>query len=78
MSAQRLHDKFKCPTLQPLQNGQHAELIGLMAANGVRGTVFHVLSHIPEQYEELYTVLVDDRSVVTFEVPRTAGKLAKP
>jgi hypothetical protein len=46
-----------------------------MAANGVRGTVFHMLDHIQEQYEEIYTVLVDDRSVVTFEVPRTAGTL---
>jgi hypothetical protein len=46
-----------------------------MAANGERGTVFHVLNHIPEQYEDIYTVLVDDRSVVTFEIPRAAGAL---
>lgn len=34
-----------------------------------------MLEHIIEQYEDLYTVLVDDGSVVTFEVPRTAGTL---
>jgi hypothetical protein len=70
MSAQRLHDKYKSRTLQPHQSSQDADLIGLMAANGVCGTVFHMLDHIPEQFEDIYTVLV-----VTFEVPRTAGTL---
>jgi hypothetical protein len=46
-----------------------------MAANGLRGTVFHVLNNIPEQYEDIYTVLIDDRSVVTFDIPRTVGAL---
>ncbi|MHC2333500.1 hypothetical protein [Bradyrhizobium sp. USDA 4454] len=46
-----------------------------MAANGERGTVFHLLSHIREQYEDIYTVLIDDRSVVTFEIPRAAGAM---
>jgi hypothetical protein len=45
-----------------------------MAANGEGGTVFHELNHIFEQYEDIYTVLIDDRSVVTFEIPRVAGR----
>lgn len=75
MSPQRLHDKYKSSVLQPDENGRDADLINLMAANGERGTVFHVLNHIMEQYEDIYTVLIDDRSVVTFEIPRTAAEL---
>jgi hypothetical protein len=75
MSPQRLHDKYKSRILQPHESSQDADLISLMAANGLRGTVFHVLNNIPEQYEDIYTVLIDDRSVVTFEIPRTAGAL---
>ncbi|MBR0719348.1 hypothetical protein [Bradyrhizobium liaoningense] len=75
MSPKRLHDKYKSRILQPEDSGD-AALINFMAANGERGTVFHVLGHILEQYEDIYTVLIDDRSVVTFEIPRTAGALA--
>jgi hypothetical protein len=76
MSPQRLHDKYKSRILQPDESRQDADFICLMRANGVVGTVFHVLKWIPEQYEDVYTVLIDDRSVVTFEIPRTAGALA--
>lgn len=75
MSPKRLHDKYKSRILQPDENSRDAILITLMTANGERGTVFHVLNHIPEQYEDIYTVLIDDRSVVSFEIPRTAGAL---
>ena len=75
MSPQRLHDKYKSRILQPHESSRDADLIGLMAANGERGTVFHVLNHIQEQYEDIYTVLIDDRSVVTFEIPRAAGAM---
>src|SRR6187402_613138 len=75
MSPQRLHDKYQPSILKPHEGGRDADLVNLLAANGERGTVFHVLKHIPEQYEDIYTVLIDDRSIVTFEVPRAAGVL---
>lgn len=75
MSPQRFNDKYQSRILKPHESARDADLINLMAANGERGTVFHVLNHIPEQYEDIYTVLIDDRSVVTFEIPRAAGAL---
>ncbi|MBR1176137.1 hypothetical protein JQ617_19435 [Bradyrhizobium sp. KB893862 SZCCT0404] len=75
MSPQRLDDRYKSRILQPNESSRDADLINLMAANGERGAVFHVLNHIPEQYEDIYTVLIDDRSVVTLEIPRAAGAL---
>jgi hypothetical protein len=74
MSAQRLHDKYKSNTLQPDQVS-HADLISLMAANGASGAIFHVLAHTPSQLEDIYAILIDDRLVAAFEVPRTAGAL---
>ncbi|RYG87500.1 MAG: hypothetical protein EON58_20695 [Alphaproteobacteria bacterium] len=47
-----------------------------MSEHGVRGVVFQILRHIPEQGEDLYTVLVDDSLVVEFEVPRTTRMTA--
>ncbi|WP_156384822.1 hypothetical protein [Rhizobium sp. Leaf453] len=53
-----------------------AELVALMSEHGVRGFVFQILRHIPEQGEDLYTVLVDDSLVVEFEVTRTTKMTA--
>ncbi len=72
MSPQRLHDKYSTYILQPDRVPHDAKLIALMDGKGVRGSVFQILKHIPEQGEDLYTFLVDDRLVVEFEVPRTA------
>lgn len=65
MSPQRLYDKYKTHQISD------ADLIALIEANGAGGKIFHLLDRLPEQYEDLYTVLVDDRLVVRFEVPRT-------
>jgi len=73
---QQPQDRYKSRALQPDEGSRDADLINLMAANGERGTVFHVLNLITEQYEDIYTVLIDDRSVVTFEIPRAAGALS--
>lgn len=75
MSPQGHHDKYKSRTLHPQESSRDADLISLMAANGEGGTVFHVLNHISEQYEDIYTALIDDRTVVTFEIPRAAGAM---
>lgn len=39
------------------------------------GSVYHVLGHINEQYEDIYTILVDDQSVLQFEVPRSSDPI---
>lgn len=71
MSPQRLNDKYSTYVLQPDRVMRDAELVALMSEHDVRGFVFQILRHIPEQGEDLYTVLVDDSLVVEFEVPRT-------
>jgi hypothetical protein len=35
--------------------------------------VFHLLSHIPEQYEDIFVVLVNDSEVISFEMDRDTG-----
>lgn len=69
-------DRYWCPVLTPNEVISHARLVSLMAQNGATGAVFHVLGHIPEECEDLYTVLVDGRLVVEFEVPRLPGSAA--
>lgn len=71
MSPQRLNDRYSTYVLQPDREMSDAELVALMSEHGVRGFIFQILRHIPEQGEDLYTVLVDDNFVVEFEVPRT-------
>ncbi|MBD9647629.1 hypothetical protein IB267_04595 [Ensifer sp. ENS09] len=70
MPARALRDRYKSPLLQPDENSRHAHLVELLAADGVSGAVVHVLKHVSEQGEDIYTLLVDDRLVASFEVPR--------
>lgn len=44
---------------------------------GVHGTVFHLLGHTPEQYEDIYVVLVDGKQVLSFEVSHDDPKPAE-
>jgi len=76
MLPQRLNDRYSTYVLQPDREISDAELVALMSEHGVRGVVFQILRHIPEQGEDLYTVLVDDSLVVEFEVPRTTRMTA--
>lgn len=47
----------------------------LVQALGVPGSIFHVLHVVPEQGEDLYTLLCDDQRVLSFEVPRGESPL---
>jgi len=76
MLPQRLNERYSTYVLQPDREISDAELVALMSEHGVRGVVFQILRHIPEQGEDLYTVLVDDSLVVEFEVPRTTRMTA--
>ena len=71
MSPQRLNVSVSTCVLQPDRQVCDAKLVALMSEQGVRGSVFHVLRHVSEQGEDLYTMLVDDSLVVKFGVPRT-------
>jgi hypothetical protein len=72
----RLTDRFEqYPELEPESSAQHAALIDLVHRLGISGSVFHVVEHVVDQGEDLYTLLCDDQLVVSFEVPRGTSPL---
>jgi len=75
MSSAAAQRQYKSRTLQPHQSSQDGDVIGPHGRKWRTRHRFRMLDHIPEQFEDINTVRVDDRSVVTFEVPRTAGTL---
>lgn len=56
--------------MRPESNAWAREIIGLVESLAPGGSIFHCLTHTPEQYEDLLVILVDDRMVVRFELPR--------
>ena len=70
----RLTNRFEgYRRLQPAKFQRDAALLELVQSLGIDGSVFHILNEIPEQGEDLFTLLCDDQLVVSFEVPR--GKI---
>ncbi|MGJ5140164.1 hypothetical protein ACQR1V_19415 [Bradyrhizobium oligotrophicum] len=65
----RLRDRYELNALLP-EDVRRAELLTLIDRLCPGGSIHHVLWHIPEQAEDVYTILVDDHSVVSFDVPR--------
>ncbi|MGJ4915697.1 hypothetical protein [Bradyrhizobium oligotrophicum] len=65
----RLTDRFQVGALLP-DDAASAELLRLLDRVCPGGSTYHVLTHIPEQCEDVYTILIDDHSVASFEVPR--------
>lgn len=67
---QRLTDRDEVPEID-----RDNDLITALGKIGQDGAVFHSLRWIPDQYEDFYTILVDDRIVVKFEVDRKLGTI---
>jgi len=65
----RLPDRYEVYALLP-EDVRRAELLSLINRVCPGGSIHHVLRFIPEQAEDVYTILVDDHSVVSFDVPR--------
>lgn len=55
--------------LQPDKSERDAALMQLVKSLGQDGEVFHVLRDIPEQGEDVLTILCDDHTVVSFDLP---------
>ncbi|RFZ88227.1 hypothetical protein D0Y60_10355 [Shinella sp. WSJ-2] len=73
----RLTNRFEGYTrLQPEKFERHAALLELIQSLGIVGSVFYVLSEIPEQGEDLLTLLCDDQLVISFELPRQKIQLS--
>lgn len=74
--ASRLTDRFEpYPRLDEKSCEPSAALLDLLYRLEVEGSVFHVIEHIPEQTEDVFTVLCDDQIVLSFEVPRNTSPL---
>ncbi len=69
--AARLTNRFETyRRLQPERSEFAAALVELVRSLGLDGSVFHVIQDVPEQGEDLVTLLSDDQTVISFEVPR--------
>ena len=60
----------KAARMRSESNAWAREIIGLVDDLVAAGSVYHCLTHTPEQCEDLLVILVDDRAVVSFELPR--------
>jgi hypothetical protein len=66
-------DRYHIPQLRA-ENSDEAKVIKAVQEIAQRGSTYHVLRYVPKQTEDLYIVLVDDRMVVSLELPRTSGE----
>lgn len=46
-------------------------ILKALASVDMAGRLHHLVSEIPDQFEDFYTVLIDDREVVSFELSRS-------
>ncbi|WP_316231572.1 hypothetical protein [Bradyrhizobium sp. SZCCHNR1051] len=70
----RLTDRYQVNVLLP-EDAFRAELLRQIDRVCPGGSTCHVLRHIPEQGEDVYTILIDDHTVVSFDAPRGGGPL---
>ena len=59
--------------LRPEEGDRARKLVAIVDQLLPGGSVYHVLADTPSQMEDVLAVLVDDRAVVAFELPRQAG-----
>ncbi|MGJ4890460.1 hypothetical protein ACQR1Y_19850 [Bradyrhizobium sp. HKCCYLRH3099] len=71
----RLTDRDQFDLLLP-EDAYRAELLGQLDRVCPSGSIYHVLKLIPEQCEDVYTILVDDHTVASFDVPRGGRPMA--
>lgn len=76
MSPARRTDRYKPSRLDPSLDPKDRILAQIARHLCQSGSVYHVLVHTPDQFEDLYVILVDDHSVVSFELARGAGLMA--
>jgi hypothetical protein len=62
----------KAPLIEP-----GSKILRYLELLGVHGAVLHLLGHTPEQYEDVYVVLIDGNRVVSFEVSHDGSKPAE-
>jgi hypothetical protein len=77
MSPNRLNDRDQISLLLPSADRRDDVLVQAVVDLGGEGSVYHLLAHIPEQGEDIYTVLIDDHSVACFELSREDGSIIR-
>jgi hypothetical protein len=51
-----------------------SKVVEYLASLGFGGRVFHLLVDVPEQYEDIYVVMIDAETIVSFEVPHDSNE----
>jgi len=59
--------------LRPDSNEHALHLVEIIESLRPGGLVFHLLAHTPSSDSELFVVLIDDQSVLSFELPKPEG-----
>lgn len=71
LSEQELKQHVMRSRLRPIAGARDAKIYRALRSIIESGSVFYVLEDVPEQCEDLFSILVDDRNVVGFELDRT-------
>lgn len=71
MAKRYLNDRYSAEgkLLSP-DSERDRRILDALTSFGVSGTTYHLVSDIPDQFEDFYAVLIDDREVVSFELLR--------
>ncbi|WP_144378826.1 hypothetical protein [Mesorhizobium amorphae] len=71
MAKRYLRDRYSTEgTLLSVASERDRRILDALGSIGVAGTLHHLVSEIPDQFEDFYTVLIDGRDVVSFELPK--------
>lgn len=72
MSSKYLNDRYGIEGTRLRPEGNHRDqiLVDRLRILDVEGTVYHLMEEIPDQFEDFYTIMVDDRLVVRFALGR--------
>jgi hypothetical protein len=74
ITEQELRQDMADARLRPEADNRDARIFRALRHITDDGSVFYVLADIPEQFEDILCVLVDDRKVVAFELKRSDPK----
>lgn len=68
----RLEDRYDVESirLKPETSARDSKIFEAVSSIGLRGTTLHLLNEVPDQFEDQYTVLIDAKLVVSFELLR--------
>ncbi|HEV2505767.1 MAG TPA: hypothetical protein VGV39_22000 [Mesorhizobium sp.] len=78
MTKRYLRDRYSTEgTLLSAAIERDRRILDALGNIGVAGNLHHLVSEIPDQFEDFYTVLIDSRDVVSFELSKVGPAVPK-